>query len=55
VLYTAADAYMRNFALCVPADCTASLDETTNYLALEHMKATLKVDIRPSDGLDLGP
>ena len=55
VLYTAADAYMRRFSLCVPADCTASLHETANSLALEHMKANLKVDIRHSRDLDLTP
>jgi nicotinamidase-related amidase len=52
VLYTAADAYMRDFTLYVPEDCTASLDESSNRFALEHMKSTLKVDTRPSAHLD---
>lgn len=51
VLYTAADAYMRGFDLCVPADCTVSLDAPTNRSALEHMQVTLRADIRPSRDL----
>ncbi len=53
VLYTAADAYMRDFALCVPSDCTASLDRKANESALDQMKATLKADIRPSTDVRL--
>jgi nicotinamidase-related amidase len=48
VLYTAADAYMRDFAVCVPADCIVSLDSNSNQAALDHMKTTLKADISPS-------
>jgi nicotinamidase-related amidase len=53
VLYTAADAYMRDFALCVPSDCTASLDRKANESALNQMKATLKADICPSTDVRL--
>lgn len=48
VLFTAADAYMRNFDVAVPADCTVSLDANRNRSALEHMRITLKADVRPS-------
>jgi len=48
VLFTAADAYMREFEVVVPADCTVSLDADSNRSALEHMRVTLKADIRPS-------
>ncbi|WP_447599572.1 isochorismatase family cysteine hydrolase [Nitrospira sp. Nam80] len=48
VLYTAADAYMRDFVVCVPADCIVSLDSNSNQAALDHMKTTLKADISPS-------
>lgn len=51
VLYTAADAYMRDFALCVPSDCTVSLDQESNESALDHMKSTLKADIRASTAI----
>jgi nicotinamidase-related amidase len=53
VLYTAADAYMRDFALCVPSDCTASLDPEANESALDHMRTTLRADIRPSPDVRL--
>jgi nicotinamidase-related amidase len=49
VLFTAADAYMRDFAVAVPSDCTVSLDPDRNRSALEHMSATLKADIQPSE------
>jgi len=53
VLYTAADAYMRDFALCVPSDCTVSLDPASNKSALDHMSATLKANINPSTLIQL--
>lgn len=53
VLYTAADAYMREFEICVPTDCTVSIDPRANEAALTHMQATLKADIRPSDAVPL--
>ena len=49
VQYTAADAYMREFTLSVPQDCVVSLDSEANRLALEHMGAHLKADLRPSE------
>jgi nicotinamidase-related amidase len=48
VFFTAADAYMREFAVAVPSDCIVSLDRERNRSALEHMRATLKADIQPS-------
>jgi nicotinamidase-related amidase len=46
VLYTANDAYMRDFRLFVPRDCTASEQKQTNDYALEQMEHCLKADIR---------
>lgn len=48
VLYTAADAYMRDFSLSIPADCTVSINPGSNETALRHMAASLKADIRSS-------
>lgn len=48
VLYTAADAHMREFELAVPADCIVSLEQEANRKALEHMRETLNADIAPS-------
>ena len=53
VLFTANDAYMRDFRLWVPSDCVASNTEEANRIALEQMRRILKADVRPSDELDL--
>ena len=53
VLFTANDAYMRDYRLFIPSDCVASEDETKNSEMLEHMSRVLKADIRPSAELDL--
>ena len=51
VLFTAADAYMRDFVVVVPSDCTLSLDADRNRSALEHMRVTLKADTRSSPNI----
>jgi nicotinamidase-related amidase len=48
VLFTANDAYMRDFNLIVPRDCVASNTEEENAYALGQMNKILKADIRPS-------
>jgi nicotinamidase-related amidase len=53
VLFTANDAYMRDFYLVVPADCCASNDPEDNRYALEQIRIVLKGDITPSTELDL--
>ena len=53
VLFTANDAYMRDFHLAVPADCVASNTEEENRYALEQMRKVLKADTSPSDELGL--
>jgi nicotinamidase-related amidase len=52
VLFTANDAYMRDFNLVIPSDCVASNSPDENEHALELMKRVLKADIRPSVELD---
>jgi len=52
VLFTAHDAYMRDFKLVVPRDCSASEQEADNRHALEHMAKTCKADTGPSAGID---
>lgn len=49
VLYTAADAYMREFDVTVPSDCIVSIDHDANRSALEHMRETVKADTDPSE------
>jgi nicotinamidase-related amidase len=53
VLFTANDAFMRDFHLVVPADCVASNTASANRHALRQMKYVLGADIRLSDQLDL--
>src|SRR5947209_12169146 len=53
VLFTANDAYMRDFNLVIPADCVASNTEAETRHALDQMHKGLKADIRPSTDLHL--
>ena len=48
VLFTANDAYMRDFHLVVPSDCVASNSKDENHYALEQMHKVLKADTSPS-------
>ncbi|HEY0462415.1 MAG TPA: isochorismatase family cysteine hydrolase [Pyrinomonadaceae bacterium] len=52
ILFTANDAYMRDYDLFVPCDCVAALDEKTNESTLRYMEKVLKADTRASDELD---
>jgi nicotinamidase-related amidase len=52
VLFTAHDAYMRDFKLVVPRDCLASENELDNRHALEHMAKACKADTSASSGID---
>jgi nicotinamidase-related amidase len=53
VLFTANDAYMRDYKLVVPSDCTASNTARENREALNLMKNYLKADTQPSTKLKL--
>jgi nicotinamidase-related amidase len=53
ILFSANDAYMRDFNIIVPADCVASNTEEENRNALEQMQKVLKADITESTKLDL--
>ncbi|HUS09428.1 MAG TPA: isochorismatase family cysteine hydrolase [Pyrinomonadaceae bacterium] len=53
VLFTANDAYMRDFRIFVPADCVVSETEEENDYALKQMAKVLKADITSSDQLNL--
>src|SRR3989440_8881461 len=48
VLFTANDAYMRDYDLTVPSDCTVSNTPEENRQALTLMRKFLKADTRPS-------
>ena len=53
ILFSANDAYMRDFNLFVPSDCVASNTQQENDYALEQMRKVLKADTSPSEALDL--
>jgi nicotinamidase-related amidase len=53
VLFTANDAYMRDFKLVVPSDCVAAEEPEESAHALEQMRRVLKADTRPSTEIDL--
>src|SRR6185436_19481518 len=53
VLFSANDAYLRDFKLHIPSDCVASNTEAENQYALQLMKKVVKADITPSTDLDV--
>ena len=53
VLFTANDAYMRDYHLVVPGDCVASNTAAENEYALRQMQQIVKADTRPSTELCL--
>jgi len=52
VLFTANDAYMRDYKLVIPADCTASINPAANENALLQMQEVLKADLRQSTEIE---
>ena len=53
VLFTAHDAFMRDFHLVVPCDCVASNTVEENEYALRHMQQVLQADISRSTEIDI--
>ena len=53
VLFTANDAYMRDFKVFIPSNCVVSNTEEENHYALKQMQDVLKADISTSAELDL--
>lgn len=53
VLFTAHDAFLRDYRLVVPADCVASIDPASNAYALGRLRELLGADLTPSTALDL--
>lgn len=53
ILFSANDAYMRDYHLFVPSDCTVSNTIEENEHALRQMQGVLKADITESTQLDL--
>ena len=53
ILFSANDAYMRDYELFVPEDCTVSNTSQDNDHALAQIRTVLKADTTPSAQLDL--
>lgn len=53
VLLTASDAYMFDYEIIVPEDCTASNEAEENEHAMQYMERVLKARITTSDKLDV--
>jgi nicotinamidase-related amidase len=53
VLFTAHDAYLRDFHLIVPADCSAANAIEDHQRSLKQIQQVLKADIRPADEISL--
>jgi nicotinamidase-related amidase len=53
VMFTAHDAYMRDFGLFVPRDCVASQTDAEDCHALEHMANICKANTDVSASIDL--
>jgi len=52
VLFTANDAYLRDYRLLIPRDCLASNTQEENDAALRLMEKVVKADTRPSEEID---
>ena len=53
VLFTAADAYMRDLRVIVPSDCTTALTPKAHRSALDQMRTVLKAEVVASTSIDL--
>ena len=52
VLFSANDAYMRDFQISVPYDCVAANSREESEITLAQMAKVLKADITPSMNVD---
>jgi nicotinamidase-related amidase len=55
VLFTANDAFLRDYDLFVPRDCTAAIDEDDHAAALRILERVLNANTTPSEELELEP
>lgn len=53
VLFTAADAHLRDYHLMIPRDCVVSQDADENERILAYMERVLEADLRPSTDIHL--
>lgn len=53
ILFSAGDAYMREYSLVIPSDCVTTIDMKSQQDAFSLMKNTLKADLSSSEYIDL--
>lgn len=53
VLFTASDAYLRDYKIIIPRDCVAAVEMSEHEHALELMRRVLKADTRESSDIEL--
>lgn len=53
ILFTAVDAYVRNYRLIVPRDCVAAANAEDAELAVNYFKTVLKADVRSASRIKL--
>ena len=53
LLFTANDAFLRDYELFVPRDCTAAIDDDDHLAAIRILERVLRADTTASDELDL--
>lgn len=53
VLFTAADAFLRDYNVIVPSDCTTSIDKNELDNALKYIERVLHANMRPSSEIKL--
>jgi nicotinamidase-related amidase len=51
ILYTALDAYVRHYSVCVPSDAVAPIDPALGEAALEMMRRNMRAEIVAADDL----
>ena len=54
ILFTAADAHMRDYSLWIPQDAVAAEDDERGQWALEIMRKSMNAEIRPTSQIDVG-
>jgi nicotinamidase-related amidase len=52
ILFTANDAYLRDFNLIVPSDCVAANEKKDNERTLKYLEKIVKADVRSSDKIN---
>lgn len=54
VLFSAMDAYLRGYSVCIPHDCIAAESDDACQQALEQMARVLKADVKPAASIHAG-